>query len=328
MILKTVSTFSLTLLAASLLSACGSGGGSSNSNNSNNNNNNNNNVSTGSGSTPTGNDARPSLSLNGPNPQVISVGDIFINQGANASDVSDGDLSSVITENNNVDTSAAGCYQQNYSVSDSDGNLTSLTRNILVGTDAERHSPNTPPTVEGVSLTNLYNSISTVDVLANASDADCDPLSITYISEPEVGTAKLNADNTITFDPLGNVGSHFFIFTVSDGYGGSDTQGFTIASVDPEDGNDNWPDVTGESVSTSINTSILIDVLANDSDADGDALVLDGVDTPQHGTIEKRNGKVFYTPDLNYTGEDYFYYGVHDNHGHNGSGLVEITITE
>lgn len=306
MIFKTLPMLCLTIITASILSACG-----------------------GSDTTTLAvdNDA-PSLSLNGPDPHVIAVGSSFVDQGANAYDATDGDLSSIITESNNVNIGTAGCYKQTYVVSDNAGNANSLTRTILVGNEAERHSPNTPPTVEGISITNTYNSISTVDVLANAFDEDCDPLSITYISEPEVGTAKLNPDNTITFDPLGNVGSHFFIFTVSDAYGGSDTQGFTIASVDPDDGNDNWPQVTGESISTSVNTSILIDVLANDFDADGDNLVLDGVDSPQHGSIQKQNGQVFYTPDLNYIGQDYFYYGVHDNHGHNGSGLVEITITQ
>ena len=46
---------------------------------------------------------------------------------------------------------------------------------------------------------------------------------------------------------------------------------------------------------------MLIDVLANDFDANananGDALMLDVVDNPQHGTIEKQDGKVFYKPD-------------------------------
>ncbi len=50
---------------------------------------------------------------------------------------------------------------------------------------------------------------------------------------------------------------------------------------------------------------MLIDVLANDFDADGDVLMLDVVDNPQHGTIEKQDGKVLYTPDLNYIGEDF-----------------------
>ena len=44
-----------------------------------------------------------------------------------------------------------------------------------------------------------------------------------------------------------------------------------------------------------------IDVLANDTDADGDSLVVDAVGTPSHGTAEiNPDGTVAYTPDPNF----------------------------
>ena len=322
---KNTLRISFSILTVTLLSACGGGGSDNNSSNTNTN------ISTGSGSTPTtsvGTNDSPSLSLNGPNPQVIALGNSFVNQGANANDDVDGDLSSEITESNNVNTSAAGCYKQTYVVSDNSGNANTLTRTILVGTDAERHSPNSAPITQEVAITNSYNSITNINLLNDAFDSDCDALTVTNVSDPAVGTAKINSNGTVTFDPLGYVGSHYFIYTVSDAYGGSSSSGVSIASVDPEDGNDNWPQISGESVTTSKNTAIVIDVLENDFDADGDTLILDAVDTPAHGTIQKQGGKVLYTPDLNYTGEDLFYYGVHDGFGHNGSGLTVITITE
>lgn len=187
-------------------------------------------------------------------------------------------------------------------------------------------TPDVAPVTREVAITNAFNSVSTVNLLEYTNDPDCG--TITSLSQPTIGSVQNNGDGTVTYDPLGNVGSHFFTYTVSNPNGASSTSGVSIASVDPEDGNDNWPQVSGENITTAKNTSILIDVLANDFDLDGDELVLDVVDNPQHGTIEKQNGKVFYTPDLNYTGEDFFYYGVHDDHGHNGSGLAEITITE
>ena len=268
------------------------------------------------------------MSLTGPNPQVLAVGATFENQGATANDAVDGDLSSAITESNNINTAAAGCYQQTYVVSDNSGNAKTINRTVLVGTDTQRHSPNSAPITQEVAITNAYNSISKINLLGSAYDADCDTLTVTGLSEPSIGTAVKNTDGTVTFNPLGNVGSHFFTYTVSDSYGGSSTSGVSIASVDPTDGNDNWPQITGETITIQKNTSILIDVLSNDYDLDGDVLVLDAVDTPAHGTIEKRNSKVFYTPDVNYTGEDSFYYGVHDGHGHNGAGFTVIRITE
>jgi len=321
---KTALTMSLSIFTLSLLTACGGGGSDDGANN-------NTDVTTGSGNlptTPTGTDVAPTLSLKGPNPQIITLGSAFISQGATANDDVDGNLSSAITESNNVNTSVAGCYTQTYLVSDTSSNSSSLTRIILVGTDAERHSPNSAPITQEVAITNAYNSASTINLLNSAFDENCDALTVTNVSDPAIGTATINNNGTVTFNPLGNVGSHYFTYTISDNYGGSSTSGVSIASVDPDDGNDNWPQISGESITTSKNTAIVIDVLANDFDDDGDTLILDAIDTPVHGTVQKQNGKVLYTPDLNYTGEDFFYYGVHDNHGHNGSGLTVITITE
>lgn len=342
--IKKLSNVGLTFIAVSLLTACG-GGGSNNSEtiidqnsvnntvNIDNNFNNDGNTDTkepDNTSIPTtgGNGVYPLLSLSGSNPQYISVGSTFIDQGATASDAIDGNLTSSITESNNVNTSVAACYAQTYVVSNTSSFSDTRTRTILVGTDNERHSPNSAPITQEISISNNYNSISEINLLNSAYDANCDTLTVTNVSTPIVGTAKLNSNGTVTFDPQGNVGSHAFTYTVSDSYGGISTSGVSIASIDPNDGNDNWPVITGETVSTPKNTSILIDVLANDYDDDGDVLVLDGVDTPAHGTIQKQNGKVYYTPDINFTGNDFFYYGVHDNHGHNGSGLTNIIVTD
>lgn len=207
----------------------------------------------------------------------------------------------------------------------SNGEVT--TSNITIPTtNTNCTSPNIAPVTREVAIANSYNSVSTINLLEYTDDPSC--AKITGLSEPAIGTVKNNGDGTVTFDPLGNIGSLYFTYTISNPNGDMSTSGVSIASVDPEDGNDNWPQVSGETVTTPKNTSILIDVLANDFDLDGDTLILDAVDTPQHGTIEKQNGKVFYTPDLNYTGEDFFYYGVHDGFGHNGSGLTTINVTE
>lgn len=333
----------MSILTLTLLTACGGGGDENSSNTSSNNFDSNNsssdndddkrdiNVANGSVTYPIktdGTDNAPSLILNGANPQTLALGSSFINQGATANDDIDGNLSSSITESNNVNTSIAGCYKQNYEVSDTSGNSKSLTRTIFVGTDTQRHSPNLPPITQEIAIANSYTSVTTINLLSGVYDENCDDLSLSNVSQPTVGTTRINTDGTVTYDSLGNVGSYFFTYTVSDNYGGSSTSGVSIASVDPDDGNDNWPQVSGETVTTTKNNSIIIDVLANDYDDDGDTLVLDTVDTPAHGTIEKQNGKVLYTPDLNYTGQDSFYYGVHDDHGHNGSGLTIIIITE
>ncbi len=63
----------------------------------------------------------------------------------------------------------------------------------------------------------------TIAVLANDSDPEGDPLSITAVGSPAHGTAVLNADNTITYTPAagwpapGDPNSDSFTYTITDG---------------------------------------------------------------------------------------------------------------
>ena len=270
----------------------------------------------------------PTLSLKGANPLFIKLNAVFTNLGATAQDNIDGNVSNKITQTNNVKSDTAGCYTQDYKVSDAAGNKTTKSRMVFVGSDLERHSPNNLPLALEDSPTTPFTTKLDIDVLSNDTDADCDTLKVTSVSVPNIGKAVLNADGSINYDPLGNIGSHSFEYTISDAHGGISSTIVSISSHDPNDGNDSWPDIVNDSATTKKNTAVLINVLANDSDTDGDALIIDGIDDPQHGFITKQNNAVLYTPDLGYVGSDSFFYGVHDGHGHNGSGLVNITITQ
>ena len=57
-------------------------------------------------------------------------------------------------------------------------------------------------------------------------------------------------------------------------------------------------------------TSVLVDVLANDTDPDGKLLTIASVSTPNHGTASIEWGKVRYTPDAHFYGTDSFSYTV------------------
>lgn len=73
--------------------------------------------------------ATPAVSLE----TVVEVGTKYVDAGATASDNYDGDLSSVITTSNNVDTAKLGMYQVTYDVADSSGNTaTQVVRSVRV----------------------------------------------------------------------------------------------------------------------------------------------------------------------------------------------------
>ena len=74
----------------------------------------------------------PLITLNGGTMKVL-LGNTYTDPGANAFDQwFDGDLTSKITTQNNVDTSKEGTYQVIYKVSDSAGNETTKVRNVIV----------------------------------------------------------------------------------------------------------------------------------------------------------------------------------------------------
>ena len=51
----------------------------------------------------------------------------------------------------------------------------------------------------------MVNTPVTVNVLANDSDPDGDPLTVTGAAAPAHGTAVVNANNTITYTPDGRL---------------------------------------------------------------------------------------------------------------------------
>ena len=70
----------------------------------------------------------------------------------------------------------------------------------------------------------------------------------------------------------------------------------------------------------------LIDVLANDSDPDGDTLTITAVSAPAHGTAVIDGTGVAYTPAADYLGSDRFTYTISDGHGGNATATVSISV--
>lgn len=67
-----------------------------------------------------------------------------------------------------------------------------------------------------------------------------------------------------------------------------------------------------DDVTTAEDTPILIDVLANDSETNGNPLTLAEVGVPRNGTAEIVGNQIRYTPKANFLGRDSFFYTVHN----------------
>jgi hypothetical protein len=87
------------------------------------------------------------------------------------------------------------------------------------------------------------------------------------------------------------------------------------------------PTALADSASVAEDGSILIDVLANDSDPEKDFLAVTAIGSASHGTAAIENNQIRYTPLANYNGNDTFSYTVSDSAGNSTSSSVTVSVT-
>ena len=87
------------------------------------------------------------------------------------------------------------------------------------------------------------------------------------------------------------------------------------------------PEAEDDEAATAEDERVVIDVLANDTDPDGDGLRVESVSAPAHGTARvASNGRVAYTPEADYDGTDRFTYVAADRNGLTAEAAVEVTV--
>ncbi|MEL6565489.1 MAG: tandem-95 repeat protein, partial [Pseudomonadota bacterium] len=214
---------------------------------------------------------------------------------------------------------ASGTQIVTYTLSDG---TTSTSVNAFITVNAVNDAPDAVDdsfsTAAGTTL-----NIAADGVLLNDTDVEGDVLSAVLDSGPSNGTLTLNSDGSFDYTPdAGFSGTDSFTYFANDGTEDSDTAATVTISVT---GASNTDPVAGDdAVTTNEDTSVTIDLLANDSDADGDALsVILG--TPGNGTVMFDDGEYVYTPDTDFNGTDTFTYSVSDGNG--GSDTATVTVT-
>ena len=86
------------------------------------------------------------------------------------------------------------------------------------------------------------------------------------------------------------------------------------------------PALEDDEAATDEDQAVTVDVLANDTDPDGDRLRVESVSAAAHGTATVTGGGVLYTPEPNYHGMDRFTYAVSDGNGGTAEATVEVTV--
>ena len=86
------------------------------------------------------------------------------------------------------------------------------------------------------------------------------------------------------------------------------------------------PVLEDDEAATDEDQAVTVDVLANDTDPDGDRLWVESVSAAAHGTATVTGGGVLYAPEPNYHGMDRFTYAVSDRNGGTAEATVEVTV--
>ncbi len=171
-----------------------------------------------------------------------------------------------------------------------------------------------PVDAEPDVYTTQENTPISFNVLDNDTGFD---LSITnFIDLPDFGTLESVDQETgdITYVPFVDfTGEDFFSYVTCDGSGMCDTAvvGITILPVSTA----NLPPVAGnDQVDTPEDTPVDINVLVNDSDPNGDPVVITEItQEPENGTtVINEDGTITYTPNPGFTGCDVFEYQICD----------------
>jgi len=165
-----------------------------------------------------------------------------------------------------------------------------------------------------------------VDLLDDDTDIDGDILEIQSFTQGAYGTVVDNLDGTLTYSPLANYhGSDSFTYVVSDGNGGTDE---ALVSITVNSVND-APQAAGDTITTHEDfPAITGDVLANDTDVDGDSLSVQSFTQGTGGTVlNNSDGTFTYIPNVNHNGPDSFTYTITDGNGGLSTVAVNVTIT-
>ena len=142
------------------------------------------------------------------------------------------------------------------------------------------------------------------EVLSNDTDLDGDSLQIVEIAldDPTLGVAGISADGrAVEFEPASDAhGVATVSYKVSDGVASS--MGTLTLEISPEN---DAPESEDDMLTVSEDSSsVLVDVLANDTDADNDALTVSAPVADNGATVTVLDNQINYRPAADFYGTE------------------------
>ena len=164
-----------------------------------------------------------------------------------------------------------------------------------------------------------------VDVLANDFDPDGDPLTLESVTQGANGAVTINPDGSVTHTPNhGFAGKSSFAYTISDGKGGSATAAVEVMVI--EDSSNQAPVAVNDAITIQDKNPVTVNILANDSDPDGDTLTVTSVTQGSKGSVTTNaDGTLTYTPAKRFKNSDNFTYTITDGAA-SATAMVTVTL--
>ena len=172
-----------------------------------------------------------------------------------------------------------------------------------------------------------------INLLANDKTGTGQPITtpvvVRFAANPEFGTVEVNADQTITYTrTVSGEGDDSFTYFLTDA---ANSVVSNVARVTFHVENVNLRPIAKPDVATaSVGKTILIDALANDTDPDGDTLVIDSVTNASGvavGTVSVVDNKVRYVaPATVDNSPQTLNYTVSDGNGNTSTGIITVTL--
>lgn len=160
----------------------------------------------------------------------------------------------------------------------------------------------------------------TIDVLANDTDADGDTLSISGATV-DFGAVSVT-DNELVYTPPTNlIGQAVIQYSIKDGKGGTSNSTATVSIT-----NNSAPIAQTDEVEGIRGKSLIINVLANDSDPDGDALSVVSANAQTGAVTVNTDNTLTYVPKEGFEGKDIITYQLTDSKGAKSQGTVNVTV--
>lgn len=179
---------------------------------------------------------------------------------------------------------------------------------------------NTQPITQPDSITIAVGEQMMFDVLSNDTDADGDTLILTG-AIADFGQISI-VDNQIRYRaPADFIATDTLTYSISDGQGGTAFDNAKVSIIV-----NSAPTTAADTAATNDRTQIVIDVLSNDSDIDGDLLTVTNATAVQGSVTINADSTLSYQPKAGFEGIDLVEYTVSDSKGATAKGEVKVTV--